>query len=107
MLERWIAQPWFAWSAWLVLINLTTFVVYALDKAAAAKGTRGGGASRARRVPESTLHGLALLGGVVGGWIGRHALRHKTRKPSFAVVLGFATIVHAGVLWMLATAALR
>lgn len=106
MSERWILQPWFAWSAWLVVINVATLVVYALDKAAAAKG-KGRGGSRAPRVPESTLHALALLGGVVGGWIGRHALRHKTRKPSFAVVLGVATIVHAGVLWMLATAAPR
>jgi uncharacterized membrane protein YsdA (DUF1294 family) len=100
--ERLIAQPWIAWSVWLALINLATFLAYALDKAAATKGKGRGGASRARRVPESTLHGLALLGGVVGGWIGRHALRHKTRKPIFAVVLGLATIVHAGVLWTMA-----
>ena len=52
-------------------------------------------------MPESTLHGLALLGGFVGGWVGRHALRHKTRKPIFALVLGFATVGHAALIWAL------
>ena len=101
MLEALITRPWLGWLAWLVVVNLVTFAVYAFDKLAATKGKTRSGASKARRVPESTLHGLALLGGFVGGWVGRHALRHKTRKPIFALVLGFATVGHAALIWAL------
>ena len=75
---------------WIAVWSLVTFAVYAYDKRAAK--------ARRRRVPETTLHTLALVGGFVGGWIGRQGLRHKTRKPKFAVVLTLATVVHAGLL---------
>lgn len=83
---------------WLAACNTVTFAAYAYDKRAAKAGKDARGRSKARRVSESTLHVLALLGGFVGGWIGRHALRHKTRKPSFAVVLTLATLIHAALL---------
>jgi uncharacterized membrane protein YsdA (DUF1294 family) len=52
-------------------------------------------------VPEIVLHGLALLGGFPGGWLGRAVFRHKTRKPAFIVVLIVSTVVHVAVIYWL------
>ncbi|MFN7011900.1 MAG: DUF1294 domain-containing protein [Allorhizobium sp.] len=67
------------------LYNLVVFAVYAHDKAAA----RSGG----RRVRERTLLGLALLGGGPGAFLGQRLLRHKTRKPPFAIALPLLFVV--------------
>lgn len=81
--------------AWIVAWSVVTFVVYAIDKASAKAGKGEDGQSKATRVDELALHLLALLGGFVGGWLGRHALRHKTNKPMFGLVLLLATALHA------------
>ena len=54
---------------------LVTFAIYALDKRAAMAGRR--------RVPEGTLHMLAILGGWPGAACAQQWLRHKSSKPSF------------------------
>jgi uncharacterized membrane protein YsdA (DUF1294 family) len=72
-------------------LSLLTFVLYGFDKTQAK--TSGA------RVPESTLHGLALLGGWAGGWAGRKVFRHKKRKPLFAVVLTLATLIHGYLIY--------
>ena len=74
--------------AYLMLINLVTFAVYGYDKRAARK--------RNRRVPEATLHLLALLGGSPAALAGQQLFRHKTVKRSFQ--LKFWTIVIVQVL---------
>ena len=64
---------------WLYLVmSVTTFVFYAMDKAAAQKGRQ--------RTPESSLHALALLGGWPGALYAQQLLRHKSRKQPFRVV---------------------
>lgn len=82
-----------AYPAWLVGAGIMLFLLYGFDKQRAVAG--------GRRVPEMVLHGMALAGGVGGGWAGRAGFRHKTRKPVFLVVLVIATMLHAGllVLW--------
>lgn len=60
-----------------------TWVVYARDKRQA--GLHG------RRVPESALLGLALLGGSPAAALAMVILRHKTRKAGF--LLRFAAVV--------------
>jgi uncharacterized membrane protein YsdA (DUF1294 family) len=65
----------------------TTFLFYGWDK---WRAKRSG-----RRVPERTLHGLALLGGFLGAWLGMRVFRHKTQKPVFSVVLFLAAALHA------------
>ncbi|MEX1364121.1 MAG: DUF1294 domain-containing protein [Nannocystaceae bacterium] len=80
--------------AWIVAWGAVTFVMYAIDKSASAAGKDDRGNSKEARVNELALHLLALLGGFVGGWIGRHGLRHKTNKPVFALVLLVATGLH-------------
>lgn len=93
--DLWNGYEYLAWiGAW----SLATLLIYAYDKAAARSGQDDRGKSKAARVDELALHLMALLGGFVGGWVGRHGLRHKTRKPVFGVVLGLATVLHAAAL---------
>ncbi|MEM6291030.1 MAG: DUF1294 domain-containing protein [Myxococcota bacterium] len=74
----------------LAVLGLATFLAYAVDKRRAK--------NKARRIPERTLHQLAWWGGVIGGWAGRHGLRHKTLKRAFAAHLIGASVLHGGAL---------
>ncbi len=76
---------WNPWLIWFVSINVVTFAMYGYDKLQAQSG--------GLRAPEIILHGLALAGGFLGGWLGRSYFRHKTRKPAFSVVLGMSAIL--------------
>ena len=60
----------------LVSLNGATLALFGLDKMKAQAG--------ARRIAESTLLGLALLGGTPGAYAGRAVFRHKTRKQPFS-----------------------
>ena len=62
---------------WLVGVNAALFLVMGADKRAARL--------HRRRVPETTLLALAVLGGSVGGILGMLLFRHKTRKPAFFI----------------------
>lgn len=76
------------------VLSLVTFIAYALDKAAARKGSW--------RTPESTLHLLSLLGGWPGALVAQRKLRHKTRKPSFRLVFWLTVLLNCGILlWSL------
>ncbi len=72
-------QPY---AAWLTAWSIVTFAAYAIDKRQARR--------HGWRIPEVALHGLALVGGSIGGWIGLLGLRHKTRHPLFPLVLAVA-----------------
>lgn len=78
--------PLFILATYLVM-SLVAFVAYGLDKRAATRGRS--------RIPESTLHLLALAGGFPGAWIGQRAFRHKRRKVPFMVVFWLIVLVHA------------
>ncbi len=56
---------------YLLIINLVTFFVFAIDKRRAIK--------HRYRIPEKTLFGLAILGGSIGALLGMYICRHKTR----------------------------
>ncbi|KQO99916.1 hypothetical protein ASF30_06130 [Leifsonia sp. Leaf264] len=58
-----------------VVASALEFVLYGVDKRAAVAG--------ARRIPEATLHLVALLGGWPGAVVAQSVFRHKTRKASF------------------------
>jgi len=79
--------------AWLLFWSGVTFVYYGFDKWQASRG--------GWRVPELTLHELALLGGFAGGWAGMLTFHHKVRKPIFSVILLVSTALHvaAYLLW--------
>lgn len=78
---------------WLPLLYVVmgglSFAVYWYDKSAAM--------SDAWRVPETTLHTIDMLSGIIGALVAQVVLRHKTRKTSFAAVTGAIVLVHAAV----------
>lgn len=75
------------------LLSLASFLMYALDKAAASRG--------AQRTPESTLHLMDLLGGWPGALVAQQTTRHKTVKASFQSVFWFTVIANlAAVFWL-------
>lgn len=72
------------WLAGLyVAASALAFGAYAADKAAAVR--------RARRVPERTLHLMAVAGGWPGALLAQQFLRHKSTKPAFRQVF-WATV---------------
>jgi uncharacterized membrane protein YsdA (DUF1294 family) len=75
--------------SYAVIINLITFILYGHDKSLARKG--------ARRIPEATLHKLALAGGSMGALIGQKVFHHKTQKLKFQIVF-WLTVVLQGTL---------
>jgi uncharacterized membrane protein YsdA (DUF1294 family) len=85
----WLVLGWSPLVAWLVGWTPPAFAAYGVDK---WQATHDGW-----RIPEVVLHGLALIGGVVGAWAGRLVFRHKTRKPEFLVVLVIASILWGAI----------
>jgi len=77
------------YPAWLAAWSVVTFVAYAIDKAQARRG--------GWRIPEIVLHGLSVVGGALGGWVGLLALHHKTRHPIFPLVLAVALTVQVAI----------
>lgn len=75
-------SPWGLLAAWLVLINLVTFLVFGLDKWKAKRRER---CASTRRVPEKTLFLLAAAGGSVGALLGMRVWHHKTLHRSFRI----------------------
>jgi len=75
-------------AVYLGVLNLATFAIYGVDKAAAA--------GRRSRVPERALLTLAALGGSPGALLARPVFRHKTRKQPFSAwltLIVFAQVV--------------
>ncbi len=90
-LVLWLRVP--AYIAWVIAASIVLFALYGYDK---AQAKAGGG-----RVPEIVLHGLALLGGFIGGWAGMYTFRHKTQHPIFKVVLAIATVLNLVLIYLL------
>jgi len=81
------------WLALYYIASIITYGIYAQDKTAAQNA--------GRRIPESTLHLMSLVGGWPGGLIAQVLLRHKTRKPSFLIGYWFTVIVNCIALGVL------
>jgi uncharacterized membrane protein YsdA (DUF1294 family) len=73
----------------VLVMSLACFVAYGWDKRSAANGSR--------RMPEQTLHILALLGGWPGALLGQRQFRHKTKKLSFLIVLWSVIVLHVAI----------
>jgi len=79
----------------LAVVNAAAFVLFMLDKHLASE--------RMRRIPESTLLLVALIGGSAGAIAGQQYWRHKTRKEPFRTMLFGIAIVHVMfVAWLIA-----
>lgn len=84
--------------AWLLLINLITFLVFGYDKWKAKwKETH----ESARRVPERTLFLFSAIGGSVGALLGMKVFHHKMLHKSFRfgipAILILQILVAAGI----------
>ena len=66
--------------------SLLTFIMYAMDKSAAQKGTW--------RTQESTLHMFALIGGWPGALLAQQKLRHKSKKQPFRFVFWITVLLN-------------
>lgn len=73
----------------VLVMSLACFVAYGRDKRSAANGSR--------RIPEQTLHTLALLGGWPGALLGQRHFRHKTKKLSFLIVFWCVVVLHIAI----------
>jgi uncharacterized membrane protein YsdA (DUF1294 family) len=63
--------------AFLLLINVISFSVFAVDKQKAVQGKW--------RIPEKVLILLAGMGGAAGALLAMKIFRHKTRHPKFSI----------------------
>ena len=78
-----------------VVIAALTFIAYVIDKAAAR--------SDRWRIPESTLHVLALVGGWSGAILAQTILRHKSVKREFRLIFWVTVGINLFVLgWLVA-----
>ncbi len=66
-----------------------TLIAYGVDKGQARR--------HQGRIPELTLHLLALAGGWPGALLGQRWFRHKTRKWGFQLLTWSIVLAHLGV----------
>ena len=78
---------------YLVAINVVTFVVYGIDKYKAVRSKW--------RIPESTLIGLAVVGGSIGAWLGMKFWHHKTLHAKFRFGIPIILIAQVALAWWL------
>lgn len=72
------------------LFSALALLAHGLDKLAARRG--------GRRVPEATLHLIALAGGWPGSLLAMRLFRHKRRKRAFVALTWLIAASHAA-LW--------
>ena len=77
--------------AYLAAINLSSFLLYGLDKFYAIRGWQ--------RIPESLLHLLALLGGSPGALLGQQIYNHKVSKIRFLLLCWLIVIIQLLLLY--------
>lgn len=73
-------------KAYLIIINILSFVLYGIDKLKAIK--------KKERISEKTLILIGILGGSIGSIIGMNIFRHKTKKLKFIISLPLILIIH-------------
>ncbi len=77
-------------TIYLVIINLASFTIMAIDKSKAKKGKY--------RIPEKVLFLFALLGGSIGSIAGMYSFRHKTKHWYFVVGFPIILIIQIGLI---------
>ena len=78
---------------YLVIINLVSFFYIGLDKMKAQMDYR--------RIQERNLWILCFIGGSLGGLLGMHYFRHKTKKLSFQAVLAIILVIQIWLVYFL------
>lgn len=77
--------------SWLVGINLVAVAFYGWDKLAAWLAVA--------RVPERSLHLLALAGGSIGAFLAQGVFHHKSKKTSFQLRFWGVVALQALLVW--------
>lgn len=70
---------------YIVIINIITFIVFALDKYLAIHNKY--------RIRVRTLFIFCILGGSIGGLISMYLFRHKTKQNSFRIGVPLILII--------------
>ena len=76
--------------AYLLVINLTAFILCGSDKRRAVKNKY--------RIPERTLILISLAGGAWGFWLGMGMFRHKTKHMKFVILIPLFCIIWLGII---------
>ena len=69
----------------IFIINIVAFGLYALDKRYAVYNLR--------RIPETVLLGLAIVGGAYGAGTAMLLFRHKTRHVAFCIIVPICCLI--------------
>jgi len=74
----------------MIIINILSGILFSYDKRAAIKNNR--------RIPESTLHMLEIVGGVFANMVLMYSIHHKNRKfryygVTWVVMMGWIVII--------------
>ena len=75
----------------IAILNVFKFFLYGIDKWKAKKDRR--------RIPESTLLLLAVLGGSIGAWLGMKIWHHKTMHKKFKYGIPLILVLQIGALF--------
>ena len=79
---------------YLLIINILTFIIFAVDKYKAVKNRR--------RVRITVLLFFAFIGGTIGALCGIYFLRHKTKKNYFTLGVPMILLMHLIIiLWIM------
>lgn len=81
--------PWFDWRILFgvpLVVSIFAFFAYRSDKRRAEAGDW--------RIPETTLHLTALLGGWPGAFLAQRTFRHKVSKVSFQLTFWAVVLLH-------------
>jgi uncharacterized membrane protein YsdA (DUF1294 family) len=73
----------------LLVLNVVSFALFALDKRHARRGEE--------RISERALLVSALVSGTIGAWLAMWLLHHKRRKLSFVAAMLLVTAVDVGI----------
>ncbi|MBO7467236.1 MAG: DUF1294 domain-containing protein [Bacteroidaceae bacterium] len=75
---------------YFVVTNVVTFLTFGIDKWN-AKHSR-------RRIRETALLLLAVLGGSIGAWLGMKAWHHKTKHKKFQLGIPIIFVFHLTII---------
>ena len=75
---------------YLIVINIVTFILFAVDKGRAIKGKW--------RISEAALMCFSAIGGALGGISAMYYFRHKTRKPLFKYGLVIILVIQIALM---------
>ena len=79
---------------YLVIVNVATAALFTYDKVAARRGKR--------RIPELSLHGFELAGGVFSVVVlMMYVINHKSRKMSYYLKTYLFLILWAAAIWFI------